>query len=134
MFKAIAAIFGNGQKDDNITDRRKQPGYPPRPTFPKCRACGVGEVITLEERVFDPILGPPIIGPGSQNQFQTKARYHCNACGLSYAFPPPDLVRAPDPAPGTFQVKPGEYRSMERRVRKPQTDHIESTALAGFNS
>ena len=53
----------------------------------KCRVCG-GQVIGLAYEKFSSPL-PPIIGPGSKNQYSTVNEFYCESCGVMYRFPPP---------------------------------------------
>lgn len=61
-------------------------------TSGKCVVCqgGIVEGIVQE---YDTRLGPIVIGPGSANQLRERSDgFHCETCGLRYAFLPPANV------------------------------------------
>ncbi len=54
----------------------------------KCVVCG-GRIVERRVQKYNPMSGPPIFGPGSARQFYVaSAGYHCQECGLKYAFIP----------------------------------------------
>lgn len=60
----------------------------------KCRICGgvVIEKVWFESH-FIPETGPPIIGPGSREQYarvQETSGLYCSNCGIKYEFLPED--------------------------------------------
>lgn len=60
----------------------------PKPTGKKCTACRKGNVVAVTKMEFDAASGPAIIGPGSRHQYNRVKSYHCDRCGVVYAFPP----------------------------------------------
>lgn len=53
-----------------------------------CVVCG-GTLSNPTHREYDPMTGPPIIGPGSRAQFRTvSSGIRCDDCGLRYAAAP----------------------------------------------
>ena len=53
-----------------------------------CVVCE-GEIVETIVNKYDPLTGPPIIGPGSRNQFHDVSEgFHCKKCGLKYRFVP----------------------------------------------
>lgn len=54
----------------------------------ECRVCKGGIVEKTFIR-FDSMTGPPIIGPGSRQQFKKVSDgYYCKKCGIKYEFVP----------------------------------------------
>lgn len=54
----------------------------------KCVVCG-GEIVEVIVTEYNPMTGPPIIGPGSRQQYRDVSKgYHCKNCGIKYAFVP----------------------------------------------
>ena len=57
-----------------------------RPVRGVCKVCK-GEVVEKIVAKFDSLTGPPIIGPGSANQYKKVSEgYYCKNCGLKYEF------------------------------------------------
>ncbi|TSC82096.1 MAG: hypothetical protein G01um101420_626 [Parcubacteria group bacterium Gr01-1014_20] len=55
----------------------------------KCVVCKAGEIVESFSSRHDPSTGPPIFGPGSQNQIKRFSDgFHCANCGISYFFVP----------------------------------------------
>jgi len=52
----------------------------------KCRIPGCsGTIVRKFEQRYDPTSGPPIIGPGSRDQYlRTLVARYCEACGVMY--------------------------------------------------
>lgn len=54
----------------------------------KCVYCQ-GRIVERRVEKYNSMSGPPIDGPGSIRQFRVvSAGYHCEKCGLKYAFIP----------------------------------------------
>ena len=58
----------------------------------RCTACS-GSVVKEVTSKYNPMSGPPIFGPGSQNQYIEETSYHCEDCGIEYRFPPTDAEK-----------------------------------------
>ncbi len=59
----------------------------------ECVVCE-GKIVEDIVREYDPQTGPPVIGPGSRDQFRDVLRgYNCIGCGLYYKFPPRKIRR-----------------------------------------
>jgi hypothetical protein len=55
---------------------------------PICVVCS-GPLQPKTKTVFNHFMGPPIIGPGSREQYDTvQDGWTCQKCGLHYDFPP----------------------------------------------
>jgi hypothetical protein len=51
-----------------------------------CGVCG-GRIVEKKGFAFDPVFGPPIIGPGSRDQHtEVSYGFYCEKCGLKYEF------------------------------------------------
>lgn len=51
-----------------------------------CKVCK-GDVVEKIVIKFDPLSGPPIIGPGSKDQYKKVIEgFYCKNCGLKYEF------------------------------------------------
>jgi hypothetical protein len=68
---------------------------PPEPKIfeGKCPVCQLlgkkGDIVEDITSRFNPMMGPPIIGPGSKGQYHdVHEGYHCLTCGLKYKFVP----------------------------------------------
>jgi exosome complex RNA-binding protein Csl4 len=53
----------------------------------KCVVCK-GNLMKTEYWQYNPASGPPIIGPGSKNQYFKQQSLRCPACGLKYVHEP----------------------------------------------
>ena len=56
----------------------------------KCVVCK-SQIVEIIAEEHNPETGPPIIGPGSKDQYRKVSKgYHCSnkGCGLKYAFIP----------------------------------------------
>ena len=57
-----------------------------RSTGRKCEVCG-GDIFETFKMEYDPGTGPPVIGPGSRQQFHRVSKgFYCKKCGIKYAF------------------------------------------------
>jgi len=59
-----------------------------RRTEGHCIVCK-GKIVEVVTSEFDPMTGPPVVGPGSRRQFKEASKgYYCEDCGLKYQFIP----------------------------------------------
>jgi len=69
---------------------RERGPQPPKPRLYKgaCKVCG-GDVTEKIVQEYNPMTGPPIIGPGSRQQYHYVSKgLHCKQCGVKYEFVP----------------------------------------------
>ncbi len=62
----------------------------PTPRFFKeaCKVCG-GDITERIVQEYNPVTGPPIIGPGSRQQYHYVSQgLYCKKCGVKYEFVP----------------------------------------------
>ena len=99
--KRILKLFNNTEESIGFVCSKcnvpfeNEEALAPRPEDAKyyCHVCKTNTVVETFGQVFDPSYGPPIIGPGSMDQYQTVSQgFHCTGCGLEYRFgtPPKD--------------------------------------------
>ena len=52
--------------------------------FGECVVCQ-GPIVKDVVREYDPMRGPPVIGPGSRQQFHSVTKgFYCDDCGVYY--------------------------------------------------
>ena len=54
-----------------------------------CIVCDGAIIIRIEQK-FNAMMGAMVIGPGSEGQFYSATKYHCDWCGLEYYKLPKD--------------------------------------------
>ena len=77
-------------KDFPLSIPRETEDQSPKPRLYQgaCKVCG-GDVTEKIVREFNPMTGPPIIGPGSRQQYSYVSKgLYCKRCGIRYEFVP----------------------------------------------
>ena len=80
------ALKEREEREQDERDKRNYTGkYDPKNNpVGRCRVCPDGDVIMKLKTVES---NPGLIGPGNKH-YKVLDCYHCNSCGLMYAFPP----------------------------------------------
>jgi hypothetical protein len=77
-------------KDFPLSVQQERGSQPPEPRLYKgaCKVCG-GDVTEKIVQEYNPMTGPPIIGPGSRQQYRYVSKgLYCKQCGIRYEFVP----------------------------------------------
>jgi hypothetical protein len=86
----------NPDKEKAVETEEEVEKAPEKEVMGKCRVCG-GDILEDVRHEHDPTTGPPVIGPGSENQFRDfHYGYYCDDCGLAYKKLPKEIVSTRD--------------------------------------
>ena len=60
-------------------------------TGSNCPVCG-GDIVSVKRLVDNKPISEMVDGPGGENNFREEQSFHCEDCGILFAFPPQGII------------------------------------------